>query len=449
MQLDLLDENTTLEVYTVSRLTREVRGLLEESYPSLWIRGELSNVSCPSSGHIYFSLRDENSQVSAAFFRNHHRKLDFIPKDGQTVLIKARVSLYESRGNFQLIVESMEELGAGLLLKRFEALKKRLAQEGLFNIEHKKPIPDFAATVGVITSPTGAVIRDILTTLKRRFPQITVVIYPTAVQGEQATPQIVEAIGRANARREVDVLILARGGGSMEDLWCFNEESVARAIFASELPLISAIGHETDITLADFVADKRAPTPTAAAEFVSPDGPALQQQLLQSIQRLHRCMQRTLQQAAQRIDYLTKCISNPQLYLQQQRQQLHYLRQAMVQHMHRGLLQQQNQLEKLQMSLLRCNPTHRIAQQLAQLHAYQQSMIHAMQHHLQYLRQQLGHHAASLDALSPLATLKRGYAIVTHQKTKQLICSRQQVAIGDVLRTELAEGWIESKVIHK
>ncbi|MFW5824439.1 MAG: exodeoxyribonuclease VII large subunit, partial [Marinobacter sp.] len=270
------DESPTLRprALTVSELARQVRHLLESSFMQVWVEGELSSLSRPSSGHWYFSLKDQRAQVRCAMFRGFNQRVRPLPKEGDQVRIRGRVSLYESRGDFQIIVEHMEPAGLGALQQAFDALKARLQAEGLFAPERKKPLPAMPRHIGVVTSPTGAAIHDILIVLGRRCPGIPVTLYPTPVQGQTATASIVAAIQRAVRHGQADVLIIGRGGGSLEDLWCFNEEAVARAIAACPIPTVSAVGHEVDVTIADFVADLRAPTPSAAAEKISPDQPA-------------------------------------------------------------------------------------------------------------------------------------------------------------------------------
>jgi exodeoxyribonuclease VII large subunit len=272
------------DIYTVTRLNREARAILEGSFPILWVEGEISNLSQPSSGHLYFSLKDAQCQVRCAMFRTRNLLLNFAPKNGLLVLVRAQVSLYEGRGEFQLIIEHMEPAGDGVLRLAFEELKRRLAAEGLFSASHKIAIPAIPRCIGVITSPTGAAILDILSILRRRFPAIPVVVYPVPVQGPGAAAAIARTIALADARKDCDVLILARGGGSLEDLWAFNEEIVARAIYACELPIVTGIGHEIDFTIADLVVDRRAPTPSASAELVSPD----RQQFLGHLAALER-----------------------------------------------------------------------------------------------------------------------------------------------------------------
>lgn len=278
-------------VYTVSRLNQEVRLLLENVYPLIWVEGEISNLSRPSSGHYYFSLKDQEAQVRCAMFRNTAIRLRFQPKDGMQVLVRARVGLYPARGEFQLIIEHMEDAGDGRLRRAFEELKHKLQREGLFDAARKRPLPVPPRRLGIVTSPTGAAIHDVLTVLRRRFPLLPVLIYPVQVQGEGAAEQIAAAIRLANERKEVDLLLVTRGGGSLEDLWAFNEEVVARAIYASEIPVVSAVGHEVDVTIADLVADQRAPTPSAAAEMISPDAGAW----LMQLSRHQACLQQQQQ----------------------------------------------------------------------------------------------------------------------------------------------------------
>ncbi len=294
-----------LPVYTVSRLNQEVRGLLEDRLGRVWVEGEIGNLSQPSSGHVYFTLKDARAQVRCALFRGARRACCAVT-DGLQVLVCARVSLYEGRGDFQLIVEQMEDAGEGALRRAFEALKRTLADEGLFDTHHKKPLPGVVRRIGVITSPDGAVWHDIVTTLRRRFPAIAVLLYPVPVQGRDAGAAIARTLDLANERCECDVLLLARGGGSLEDLWCFNEEIVARAIFRSRLPVVAGIGHETDTTIADWVADLRAPTPTAAAELLSPDQALWRRRHTEARGRIQRLLERTLRERLQHFDDLKR-----------------------------------------------------------------------------------------------------------------------------------------------
>ena len=301
-QLPLTASQPTRNVYTVTSLNREVRLLLEHGLAVVWLEGELSNFSAPASGHWYFSLKDREAQIRCAMFRMKNQGLGFTPKAGQHVLVRGRVTMYEARGDYQLIVEHMEEAGVGALKREFERLKAKLAAEGLFAVERKRELPRFPRRIGVITSPTGAAIRDVLHILARRFPPAGVIIYPTDVQGAVAVPRIVRALAVANARAECDVLIVARGGGSLEDLWAFNDEGVARAIHDSAIPVVSGIGHEVDFTIADFVADARAPTPSGAAELVVPDRAACLDVLSRTADRLLVGMRRELRTVTSRFD---------------------------------------------------------------------------------------------------------------------------------------------------
>src|ERR1700761_6483010 len=311
-------------VYTVTRLNREVRLLIERGLGVVWVEGELSNLSVPSSGHWYFSLKDRDAQLRCAMFRQRNMTVGFTPKSGQQILARGRVSVYEPRGDYQFIVEHLEEAGGGALKREFERLKAKLAAEGLFATERKRSLPRFPRRIGVVTSPSGAAIRDILHILARRFPPAAVMISPTPVQGDAAIPSIVEAIQTATARAECDVLIVARGGGSIEDLWCFNDERVARAIRASGIPIVSGIGHEIDFTIADFVAHARAPTPSGAAELVAPDRRACLEALARTMERLAACMRRELRSVDSRFSATRARLSlaHPGVRLRQQTQRL-------------------------------------------------------------------------------------------------------------------------------
>ena len=303
-------------IYSVSRLNYEARDLLEMEFPAVWVEGEISNLARPASGHIYFSLKDERCQVRAAMFKNRNRVLDFTPENGTQVLVRARVSLYPNRGDFQLIVESMEESGEGALRRAFEALKKKLDAEGLFAPEHKRELPWLPRSIGVITSPTGAALRDIRSVLKRRFPSIPLTVYPVPVQGQGAAERIARMIDTAVQRNECDVLILSRGGGSLEDLWAFNEEVVARAMYTAELPIVTGVGHEIDFSIADFVADQRAPTPSAAAELVTPDRAELAQRVNSLDNRQRALIATALKRRQERSTWLRSRLVHPRKHLE-------------------------------------------------------------------------------------------------------------------------------------
>ena len=430
------------DVLTVSRLVRETRAVLEGSFPLLWLEGEISNYSRPASGHMYFSLKDEAAQVRCAMFRTRNLQLRFAPTNGMQVMVRARITMYEPRGEFQIVVEQMEEGGLGLLQRNFEALKTRLGQEGLFDTAHKRPLPTMPQRLGVITSATGAAIRDIISVLKRRYPALPVLIYPVPVQGESAGREIAAAIKLANQRKECDVLIIGRGGGSLEDLWAFNEEVVARAIYTSAIPIISAVGHEIDFTIADFVADLRAATPSAAAELVTPDIAQLQQQLNRQQQRLLNCIHTTLQQSQQRLSWLSKRLQqqHPGQQLQQKGQRLDELEQRLLQNINMQLRHRGHQLQQLTTRLHHNSPRHRL-QQLQTHHKQLQQRLHrAWQLTLNNKKQQLAATSRALNNISPLATLERGYAIVQQLPKRQVVRDATVMQPGDKIQARLSKG---------
>ncbi|MBF8999125.1 exodeoxyribonuclease VII large subunit [Vibrio nitrifigilis] len=435
-------------IYTVSRLNAEVRLLLENEMGIVWLVGEISNFSAPVSGHWYLTLKDSRAQVRAAMFKGNNRHVRFRPQNGQQVLVKARMSLYEPRGDYQIIIESMQPEGDGRLQQEFEQLKLKLAGEGLFAQTLKKPLPENPQRVGIITSKTGAALHDILNVLKRRDPSLPIVIYPTMVQGEEAAIQIAQAIGRANTRNECDVLIVGRGGGSLEDLWCFNNEIVARTIAASQIPIISAVGHEVDVTIADFVADVRAPTPSAAAELVSRDNShkkqafANYQHKLTSAWRYYVAQQKSyINQLQYRLDK-----QHPMYRLQRQQQRLdereNRLKQAITHHLNDTRRHISSQEYHLQLQ----SPVKRIGEQKHALQIAQQKLNEAMQRKMMKSRYQFGLLAEKLDTVSPLSTLSRGYSITQTNKGK-VIRHASDVKSGDQIVTRLADGELTSTVI--
>ena len=343
--------NPQRKILSVSQLNRESRFLLEKNLSTLWVDGEISNLSRPASGHIYFTLKDAQAQIRCAMFRNRLNHIRFRPENGAQVQIRGSVSLYEARGDYQLIAEHMEAGGDGALQRAFEQLKRELEREGLFNPAHKQPIPALPTRVGVITSPSGAAIHDILSVLQRRFPSLPIIIYPTAVQGEQATQEVVSAIQQAEQQQQCDLLVIARGGGSIEDLWTFNQEAVARAIYHCPLPIISAVGHETDFTIADFVADQRAPTPSAAAESISPDREQWLEGVKQLAQRLIRSNQHILQIHTQQLQGLKKRLRHPGERIQQFTQRLDESEQRLQRAQQQTLGRKSEQLQRIRLSL--------------------------------------------------------------------------------------------------
>lgn len=434
-------------IFTVSRLNQTVKQLLEGEMGQVWLSGEISNFSQPSSGHWYFTLKDERAQVRCAMFRTSNRRVTFRPQNGQQVLIRATITLYEPRGDYQLLAESMHPAGDGLLQQQFEQLKQRLSAEGLFDQHYKQPLPKPARQVGVITSASGAALHDILHILQRRDPSLPVVIYPTAVQGVDAPGQIVRAIELANLRGECDVLIVGRGGGSLEDLWSFNDERVARAIFASRIPVVSAVGHETDVTIADFVADLRAPTPSAAAELVSRNQLELLRQIRAQRQRLEMAMDYYLAQRQQQFVRLQHRLhqQHPQLRLARQQTQLIRLRQRLDDAIQLQLRQQTRRQERLAQRLQQHQPQPRLHRAQQQIQQLRYRLHHALEKQLSQYKQQFGEACSHLEAVSPLATLARGYSVTTTSDGK-VMKQTVQVTKGDKLKTRLQDGWVESQV---
>lgn len=435
-------------VYTVSRLNREIRTVLEQGFASLVLTGEISNFIAPASGHWYFSLKDDKAQIKAAMWRGNNRSQSYRPENGAQVTVKARVSLYEPRGDYQLIVEHMEPAGEGQLKQEFDALKMRLAAEGLFSSAYKKPLPQNINRIGVITSATGAAIKDILTVLKRRAPQLEVIIYPAMVQGKEAHIHLINQIELANARNEVDILILGRGGGSLEDMWCFNHEQLARAIHNSDLPIISAVGHEIDTTISDYVADMRAPTPSAAAELVSPNTQELHSKVTQLINRLNNAFKHSIADkralATQLQHRLNLC--HPRNQLNQKAQRLDELSIALQQAMQSRLYQQERTLNNLTPRLMRQSPDKKLAQASHQLSQLQARLNQAIQQQLQQANNSLALQASKLDSVSPLNVLARGYSITKTQQGK-VVKSVGQIKAGDVLVTELVDGSVKSTAL--
>ena len=388
------------KVFSVKEINRLVRELLEQSFPSFWITGEISNFISASSGHWYFSLKDEEAQVRCTMFKNKNMAAEWIPKNGEKIEAKCLIGLYEARGEYQLNIEQIRHAGAGLLSEAFNQLKEKLLKEGLFEVSRKKPIPQFPKSIGVITSPTGAAIEDILITLKRRSPHIPIIIYPSLVQGKEAPLAIVRAIETANAREECDVLILARGGGSIEDLWAFNEEIVARAIVASKIPTITGVGHETDSTIADFVSDLRAPTPTGAAELVT----SHTFELIKTIQvyknQLNKLMAGLIRELVQKIDYLEKRLVSPRQQIQRQKEQIYQYIQRINQSMKNVVIQYRLHIDKLKLNL---------------------------------------------DHLSPHAVLSRGYSIIT-DVDGQIVNNVTQLKLDDKIHIQLNHGQADANI---
>ncbi|MHB1528773.1 MAG: exodeoxyribonuclease VII large subunit [Acidiferrobacteraceae bacterium] len=435
-----LESGASRDIYSVSRLNQEAKRLLENRFLRVWIEGEVSNVSRPASGHIYFCLKDPAAQIRCALFRLKAREVRCLPENGRSVLLYAQVSLYEGRGDFQLIVDEVEEAGEGALRRAFEALKARLARAGLFDGNRKRPLPRIPRRIGIITSPSGAAVRDILTTLRRRFPAIPVLIYPVPVQGPEAAPQIAMMIGYAAARGDCDVLILARGGGSLEDLWAFNEEEVARAIFACPLPIVTGIGHEIDFTIADLVADVRAPTPTAAAELLSPDSAEWRARFAQQDLRLVRSMYRELERKGQRVDLAALRLARPTGRLATLAARVVSLDLRLRRGVGEHLARTRGQMSLLATRLESRSPARRLETVRLQFQGQPRRVTDAVWRAIEARRDQCARLAGRLQILSPLATLGRGYSIVERERDGHVVRQPGDVADGEWVRARLSYG---------
>ncbi|MDT3679822.1 MAG: exodeoxyribonuclease VII large subunit [Burkholderiaceae bacterium] len=432
------NEGATREILSVSQLNRAVAGLLQRSIPPVWVLGEISNATRAASGHWYFTLKDAGAQVRAVMFRGRAQYLTFVPRNGERVEARAVVSLYEPRGDFQLTVEAMRPAGAGDLFQRFVKLKEKLQAEGLFDAARKRPLPSFPRTVGVVTSPRAAALRDVLTTLRRRAPGVAVVVYPAPVQGADAPAALVAALRSASRRAECDVLLLVRGGGSIEDLWAFNDETLARAIAASPIPVVSGVGHETDFTIADFVADERAPTPTGAATHAVPDRRELAERVLRASAHIERAWWRRIEGIEQRLDTAARLLRSPSAQWQARAHRLHSLSQRIVAFGRLSLQQRAMRLDRL-CSGVRAPRTDLAEQRLA--HAARAVQRTALQR-LARLDERLGRAAAALELVSPQAVLERGYAIV-HDAHGHVVASVTSTAPGDALRVTLRDGRLD------
>ncbi len=432
---------------TVSQLNRQARSLLESHFDYVWVEGEVSNFAAPSSGHWYFTLKDGRAQVRCAMFRNRNQRQRLTPENGQALRLRGRVSLYEGRGEFQLIVEHLEPAGAGALQALFEELKARLLAEGLFEPARKQELPERVSRLGVITSPSGAAIHDILTVLKRRAPGIAVYLFPVPVQGEGAAAEISAAIERANRwHREgeiiLDALIVGRGGGSLEDLWAFNEEVLARAIAASDLPVVSAVGHEVDFTIADMAADQRAPTPSAAAEMLSTDQRDLLQRMTQLEARLVQQTRQRLAALGSELAHLRRRLRRPDYQLREQAQRLDELEQRLLLAQRHQRAHLANRLALLETRLRGQSPQRRIRACRDQAQLLSRQLAAAMNARLERTREQLEHLASMLDSVSPLRTLERGYSVLT-DTAGQVVSEAGQVRAGERLQARLARGELD------
>ena len=408
----------------------------------LWVEGEISNLSRPASGHIYLSLKDDSAQISAAWFRQRQRAPAIGFKNGDRVLAFGRVSLYEARGNYQLIIEELEPAGEGVLKRRFDALKFKLANEGLFDEDRKQALPSLPTRIGIITSASGAAVSDVLSILGRRFPAVPVVIYPAAVQGDAAPGELLSALSIAVRRNECDVLILCRGGGSIEDLWAFNDEILARAISDCALPIISAVGHEIDFTIADFVADMRAPTPSVAAEIVVPNQDDWLRQISGIAIRIARVGRRALEDTAQELDWLGRRLvaSSPAATLQRQRQSLREQGGRLNSAMRQQLLEQKSKLQSVTSELMALSPALSVQQSIANLQRLRQRLTASVQNPISDANHKIALLGRALNSVSPLATLDRGYAIVKASDSDKVLLSTSEMKAGDDIRAHLSRG---------
>ena len=449
MKDEVFEELSQRDILTVSRLNSEVRSVLEGSFPLLWVEGEISNLAQPTSGHIYFTLKDRHAQVRCAMFRLKRQRLRFLPENGSQVLLRCRVGLYESRGEFQLMVEHMEPAGDGALRQAFEALKEKLAGEGLFDVDYKKPLPEYPRQIGVITSPTGAAVRDILHVLERRFPAAGVVLYPVQVQGETAASEIEAMIRLADHRAECDLLILTRGGGSLEDLAAFNDERVARAIHASTLPIVSAVGHEIDFTIADFVADRRAATPSAAAELVTPDRLDLDNRITSLSGRLSRQIQQGLEKHRSALQAVDRRLnhSHPGKRVMQWQQRLDELQQRLYQAINNDQRHRNALLNTLAARITAATPKHELRRISQRNESLYKRLVYAIDSLFNRQHQQLAQTAGNLHALSPLATLQRGYSITRRIQDGAVIQDATAVKPGERVESLLSRGSLICEVI--
>ena len=444
---NLLDN--TQEIISVSEINRRAKSILEENFPFVWIQGEVSNFFSAASGHWYFSLKDESSEIRCAMFANKSHRITFEPKDGDHLVLNGTLSIFEGRGQYQIIVEHIELAGEGALLKAFEELKKKLLTEGLFDDSLKKKLPSYPRSIAVVTSPDGAVIQDIINVLSRRSPFFNLTVVPTLVQGEKAAPLICEALNKASNLENIDLIILARGGGSIEDLWAFNNEEVARAIVNCPIPLVSAVGHETDFTISDFVADIRAPTPSIAAEIISQPYSELKETLEGYQSYLLKSFESQFDSQRTRITNLIKRIRHPGDKLREIGQRVDYLETALIQEMHQKVSFKKNQLNLTQLSLQQNSPQNKVKEAKVYLQNASKDLLKAFQLKIERKRKLLGELVATIEAVSPLSVLARGYSIISTEPEGKILSSSNQVKIGQTISAVLNKGRIKAEVKSK
>ena len=444
---NLLDN--TQEIISVSEINRRAKSILEENFPFVWIQGEVSNFFSAASGHWYFSLKDESSEIRCAMFANKSHRITFEPKDGDHLVLNGTLSIFEGRGQYQIIVEHIELAGEGALLKAFEELKKKLLTEGLFDDSLKKKLPSYPRSIAVVTSPDGAVIQDIINVLSRRSPFFNLTVVPTLVQGEKAAPLICEALNKASNLENIDLIILARGGGSIEDLWAFNNEEVARAIVNCPIPLVSAVGHETDFTISDFVADIRAPTPSIAAEIISQPYSELKETLEGYQSYLLKSVESQFDSQRTRITNLIKRIRHPGDKLREIGQKVDYLETALIQEMHQKVSFKKNQLNLSQLSLQQNSPQNKVKEAKVYLQNASKDLLKAFKLKIERKRKLLGELVATIEAVSPLSVLARGYSIISTEPEGKILSSSDQVKIGQTISAVLNKGSIKAEVKSK
>jgi len=426
-------------IFSVNELNKQAKALLESALSSVWLEGEISNLAQPRSGHLYLTLKDDSAQVRAAMFRGRNINLGFKPENGQQVLVKGQLSIYAARGDYQLIIDTMEEAGLGALQRAYEALKQKLGSEGLFDENSKAPLPEHARCIGIVTSPTGAAIHDILSVLKRRSPLTKTIIYPATVQGDEAPSQLCTAIDTANQRNECDVLIIGRGGGSLEDLWAFNSEKVARCIAASTIPVVSAVGHQVDFTIADFVADKRAATPSAAAELLSQDQNELFDLFMNYQKWLGNHLTQQLRQYKQTLTWTEKRLIHPGKRLNEYNQRLDELESRLTQNIHGTLALCNSTNKTIHAKLIAQTPVHAIKQSQLKTVDLSKRLSKSLQQIVQHHKTSLTHLAQRLNTISPLATLGRGYAIV-HDSQQAIVRDAKHIKPNDEIIAKLGKG---------
>ncbi len=446
MNISSTPSQKTRAILSVSELNYCAKLLLEQAIPLRWISGEVSNLKRYSSGHWYFSLKDESAQVRCVMFRHKNRLLDWQPEDGMQVEVNALVTIYEPRGDFQLGVENIRRAGLGTLFEAYERLKAKLEKAGLFDPAQKKPLPAHPKQIGIITSSSAAALRDVLSTLKHRMPTIPIIIYPTPVQGEGAAAKIVDTIHLASKRNECDVLILCRGGGSIEDLWAFNEENVAHAIAACAIPIISGIGHETDFTIADFVADIRAPTPTGAAQLACQDTQTLLRHINTQGNRIQLSIRHHLERLMQQTDTLAHRLLHPGERIKNQYIQLQHLQERLANCWSHTMETQHWKLDKTHQRIVSITPNISLLKQ--KQHELALRMTRAINHHTETANTHLQHQQAHLQHLNPHAVLARGYSI-SYTADGVVLRNSDQIKIGDNIQVTLAKGWCDASVSKK